>query len=263
MDKQIDLRQGDCLEVMKTMASESVDLIITSPPYFNAKEYSQYGSYTEYLTFIESVFFEAFRLLKKGRMACINISVVIEPRPRRSAESKRFPIPFHLVGIMEKIGYKFLEDIIWVKPSGSAKNRNGGFFRHRQPIAYKPNIVNEYVLVFQKPINGLIDGILRKYPNEVKQKSLVLGEYEKTNVWYINPDTKNEHPAPFPINLVNNLISYYSFVNDTVLDLFMGSGTTGVACVNTNRNFIGIELYENYFNIAKERIYGTIETKAN
>ena len=250
----IEIKQGDCLELMKTMGNESVDLIITSPPYFNARDYSQYASYDEYLSFLQEVFHESFRVLKGGRMICVNISAVIEPRTRRSAESKRYPIPFHLVGVMERLGYKFLEDIIWVKPSGAAKNRNGGFYRHRQPIAYKPNVVNEYILVFQKPINGLIDSILRKYANELTEKSLVSGEYDQTNIWYINPETNVKHPAPFPCVLARKLIRYYSFYGDTVLDCFMGSGTTGVACMNTNRNFIGIELNEQYFNIATERL---------
>ena len=89
---------------------------------------------------------------------------------------------------MEKIGWKFLEDIVWVKPEGAAKNRNGGFFQHRQPLAYKPNTVNEYILIFQKPSGKLIDSIVRSYDAETADKSKVDGSYERSNVWHINPD---------------------------------------------------------------------------
>lgn len=187
-------------------------------------------------------------------MVCTNISVIIEKRDKRSEESKRIALPFHFVEIMGSIGFKFLEDIIWIKPEGSAKNRNGGFYRHRQPIAYKPNIINEYIFVFQKPSGYLIDKVLKEYPINIKEKSLVLGQYERSNVWHMKPNTKSLHPAPFPIELPKNLIKYYSYFDDVVLDPFMGSGTTGVACKELNRDFIGIELDENYFNIAKERI---------
>ena len=105
---------------------------------------------------------------------------------------------------MEEIGFEFLEDIIWMKPDGSAPNRNGGFYRHRKPIAYKPNIVTEYILVFKKPAPFLIDKV-------IKNESLVADGYERTNVWQFNPDTSNWHPAPFPEALAERVIKYYSF----------------------------------------------------
>lgn len=253
-EKTIELWQGDCLEMMDKIADGSIDLVVTSPPYYNAKEYSHWNEYSDYLAFLESVFRLVFQKMKQGRMCCVNIGVVIQAREKRSSESTRIPIPFHLVGIMEKIGFKFLEDIIWVKPEGAAKNRNGGFFQHRQPVSYKPNVVNEYILVFQKPAPFLIDKIVRSYQGSIKEKSLVLGDYERSNVWHINPVTSKEHPAPYPLELCDKLIQYYSYVGDTVLDPFMGSGTTGVSCVNLERNFIGIELHDKYFKIAEKQV---------
>ena len=250
------LYNGDCLEVMNKLIKEGiqVELVVTSPPYYNAKEYSHWNKYEDYLSFLEETFSKVFNLLKDGRMCCVNLSVVIEPRLKRSCESKRIPIPFHFVNIMEKIGFKFLEDIIWVKPEGSAKNRNGRFYQDRNPVQYKPNIINEYILVFQKPMNGLIDKIIRQYKLVDNGESKVEGDYERSNVWYINPETKSKHPAPFPLDLSTKLISYYSYKNDTVLDMFMGSATTGVSCANLNRNFIGIELDKNYFNMSCKRL---------
>lgn len=187
-------------------------------------------------------------------MCVVNISTIIQPRISRNHESRRIPLPFHFVNIMEDIGFKFLEDIIWVKPEGSAKNRNGGFLRHRQPVAYKPNVINEYIFVFQKPMKGLIDKIVRSYTGEIKEKSLVEDGYERTNVWYMNQETKSKHPAPFPKELSDKLIKYYSYVGDTVLDPFMGSGTTALSCKTMNRNYIGFEIHEKYINIANDRL---------
>ena len=254
----IDLRLGNCISLMKTLSDDSVDLVITSPPYYNAREYSHWNSYEDYLSFLREVSVELFRVVKKGHFVAVNLSVVIEPRLNRQNESRRIPIPFHYVNLMEDLGFKFLEDIIWLKPEGSAKNRNAGFYRNRQPIQYKPNIVNEYILVFQKHCKGLIDNIIRGYDSEVRNRSLINGDYERSNVWKINPETHSFHSAPFPLQIPMNLIKYYSYVGDTVLDCFMGSGTTGVACKELDRSFIGIELDETYYNLAKERIECTL-----
>lgn len=244
----------DCVEGMKMLPDGCIDLAVTSPPYFNAKEYSHWETYESYLRWLEGVFTEAFRIMKQGRMCCVNISTILVARKSRNTESTRLPLPFHFVNMMERIGFKFLEDIIWVKPEGAAKNRNGGFFQHRQPVAYKPNVVNEYIFVFQKPAPFLIDRTVRSYEKDRKNQSLVQCEYERSNVWYINPETKSKHPAPYPEKLCDNLIKYYSYVGDTVLDMFMGSGTTAKMAVLNNRKYIGFEISKEYCDIANERV---------
>ena len=244
----------DCLIGLKKIADNIIDLIVTSPPYYNAKEYSHWDTYEDYLLWLKEVFTLIYDKLKEGRMCCVNLSVIIQSREKRSAESKRIPLPFHFVNLMEDIGFKFLEDIIWVKPEGAAKNRNGRFYQDRQPVQYKPNIVNEYILVFQKPSKFLIDRIVRSYQGEVKEKSLVEGEYERSNVWYINPETKSKHPAPYPEELCEKLVKYYSYVGDLVVDPFMGSGTTAKVCKINNRNYIGFELCSEYSDMANTRV---------
>lgn len=235
------------------LEDNSIDLVVTSPPYYNAKEYSHWNSYNEFLDWLKNVFALTYTKLKEGRMCCVNLSVIIEPRAKRNAESKRIPLPFHFVNLMEEIGFKFLEDIIWVKPEGAAKNRNGGFYRHRQPVAYKPNIVNEYIFVFQKPSPYLIDKIVRSYNGKRKEMSLVDDGYERSNVWYINPETKSKHLAPYPEKLCERLIKYYSYCGDVVLDMFMGSGTTAQASKANNRKYIGFEVNKEYYALAKKR----------
>lgn len=243
------LLKGDCLNVMDQMIKDdmNVDTVITSPPYFNAREYSYYESYDVYLDFLKDVFNRTRILMTNSSFLIVNVSPVIEARESRNTKSKRYPIPQDLTYMLTRSGFEFLDEIIWKKPDGAVKNRVGGFHRSRKPKTYKPNCVTESLLVFQRDDSGLID----KY---LKNTSLVTGDYDRTNVWEINPETKSQHPAPFPITLVEKLIRYYSYEDDVVFDPFMGSGTTGVACKNLNRNFIGIELDETYFEIAKKRI---------
>ena len=121
-------------------------------------------------------------------------------------------------------------------------------------MAYKPNVVNEYIFVFQKPAPFLIDKLIRSYTGKIKQNSLVNGEYEKTNIWYINPETRSKHPAPYPYELCEKLIRYYSYIGDTVFDPFMGSGTTAIAANNLNRLFVGIEIHKEFLDMAEERL---------
>ena len=256
MTDDIRIYNKDCIKYMQEIDNDVIDLTITSPPYYNAKSYSQYNNYDEYLNFLKEVFTLVYEKTKSGRMCIVNISCVIEARKSRSTSSTRFAIPFHFVPLMENIGWKFLEDIIWLKPEGSASNRNGNFFRERQPVMYKPNVINEYIFVFQKPAKFLIDKIIKEYKAKDEGKSLILGDYERTNIWYNNTETaKNKkHSAPFPIQIPTKLVQYYSFVGDTVFDPFMGSGTTGLACINTDRKFIGTEMDKEYFEVSKERL---------
>lgn len=245
---------GDCKDILKTIGSESVHLTCTSPPYFNAREYSTWPTYEDYLQFLHDVFREVLCVTVAGRMCAVNLSPVIEPRESRSHESKRLAIPFHFFSIMEQMGWKYIDDIVWLKPEGAAINRNGGFFQHRKPVAYKPNIVTETIFIFQKPANFLIDKVVRSYDGEILEQSLVQSPYERSNVWKINPETASKHLAPYPKQLSDRIVKYYSYVNDVVLDPFMGSGTTAVSCVDLKRNYIGIELHQEYIDMANKRI---------
>ena len=238
---------GDNIETLKELDNNSVDLVVTSPPYFNAKEYSQYDTLESYMDIMKKTFELVENILKESRMCIINISPVIVKREKRSEQSYRIPLPYYFVPMMEDIGFEFLEDIIWEKPESSVPNRNGGFFRHRKPIAYKPNIVTEYILIFKKKSNFLIDKILQN-------NSLVEDDYERSNIWKIHPKTKSKHPAPFPDELAKKCILYYSYKGDVILDPFVGSGTTCKVAKDLGRKYIGIDVSQKYIDIAKDRL---------
>jgi DNA modification methylase len=256
----INVINKDCVSGIKELENETIHLTWTSPPYYNAKSYSQWPTYQDYLDFLREVFLEVFRVTKEGRMCVVNLSPVIVPRESRNSESCRLPIPYDFFPIMKEIGWKYLDDIVWVKPEGASINRNGGFFQHRKPVAYKPNLVSEVIFVFQKPANFLIDKIVRSYKDDILKESLVIGDYERSNVWRINPETKSKHLAPYPEELSDKIIKYYSFVGDVVLDPFLGSGTTLVSCKKLKRNGIGFEIHEEYCKMSEERI-NKINTK--
>jgi DNA modification methylase len=248
-----------CIKGLTAMKNDNkkIHLTITSPPYYNAKDYVAYKDYKEYLDTLKIVFTLIYEITENGRMCCVNISNILVQRENRNSESKRIPLAFHFVPLMEEIGWKFIEDIIWLKPEGAAKNRNGGFFQHRQPVAYKPNIINEYIFIFQKPSKFLIDKVVRGYDAITSLNSKVADGYERTNVWKINPETKSKHPAPYPELLVDNLVKYYSFCGDLILDPFVGSGTTLISAFKLNRKSIGFEIHRKYIDIFENRIKAT------
>lgn len=244
----------DCLTGLKKIEQEIIHLTWTSPPYYNAKSYSEWATYEDYLEFLKNVFEQVYRVTLPGRICAVNLSPVIVQRESRAHESKRLAIPFHFFSIMESLGWKYIDDIVWVKPEGAAINRNGGFFQHRKPVAYKPNLVSETIFIFQKPANFLIDKIVRSYKDEILEKSLVREDYERSNVWLINPETKSKHLAPYPEKLSDNIIKYYSFYGDTILDPFLGSGTTIISCEKLGRNGIGYEIHDEYVQLSEERL---------
>ena len=245
---------GDCRDTMKTLDESSIHLAVTSPPYYNARDYATWPTYQAYLDFLEEVFAEVYRVLADGRMFVVNSSPVIsQPEKVSKEDSTRWPIPFHIFNLCEKVGFKYIDDIQWVKPEGAAPNRNGAFYQNRKPVTYKPNTISEALLVMQKP-TCKVSKAIKGYKGEVLEQSLVPDGYERSNVWYINPETASKHTAPYPVALTDRLVSYYSYVGDTVLDPFNGSGTTGVSAVKANRFYIGCELHQQYVDMSNERI---------
>ncbi|MBI4722702.1 MAG: HEAT repeat domain-containing protein [Candidatus Stahlbacteria bacterium] len=242
---------GDVRDVLKIVPDESIHLTFTSPPYYNARDYSIYQSYQEYLQFLDKVFREVYRVTKEGRFFVLNTSPIIIPRVSRQHSSKRYPIPFDIHAFLVNMGWEFIDDIIWLKPETSVKNRNAGFLQHRKPLGYKSNPVTEYLMVYRKKTEKLIDWNIRQYDWEVVKKSKVMEEYETSNVWKIDPTFNKVHTAVFPLELCNRVIKFYSFKGDLVFDPFAGSGTLGKAARKLERLFFLTEQDEKYFELIR------------
>ena len=242
---------SDVLDVFEFVPNESVHLTFTSPPYYNARDYSIYPSYEVYLKFLRDVFKETHRITKEGRFLIVNTSPVIVPRISRSHSSKRYPIPFDLHAILVKEGWEFIDDIIWEKPEYSVKNRVGGFQQHRKPLGYKPNTITEYLMVYRKQTDKLLDWNMHQYDSETVEKSKVKGDFDTNNVWQICPKSDKIHPAVFPAELCKRVIQYYSYEGDLIFDPFGGSGTLGYTAKKMGRNFFLTEKDKKYFEYMK------------
>lgn len=245
---------GDSENILTQLLTECIDLIVTSPPYFNAMGYVQYSTYADYLNKMRAIIVLCHNVLKEGRFFAINTSPVIVPRKNRSLSSKRLAIPFDLHSIFIDTGFDFIDDIIWEKPKGAAGKRGTGFSRGRKPLQYKSIPVTEYILVYRKSTNRLIDWNINKHPDQqIVNNSRIAGDYEDTNIWRINPQKDKDHPAVFPLELVENLIKYYSFIDDMILDPFAGVGTTGQAATKLDRRFFLVEQNDDYVKTIKSR----------
>ena len=238
--------EGDTREVMKLLPDGCVHLTFTSPPYYNARDYSIYKSYQQYLDFLGEVFEAVHRITKEGRFLLINTSPVIVPRFSRQHASRRYPIPFDLHNIVSDLGWEFIDDIVWAKPEASAKNRVGGFQQHRKPLGYKPNMITEYVMVYRKKSSRLIDWNMKQYPTSIIEDSKVNEGFETTNLWEIDPMTDPIHSAVFPHELCDRVIKYYSYHGDLVFDPFAGSGTFGLAAKRLDRLYFLTEQEPDY-----------------
>jgi len=244
---------ADVLEAINYIQDESIHLTFTSPPYYNARDYSIYPSYKDYLEFLDKVFKETHRITKEGRFLIVNTSPIIIPRVSRNHSSKRYGIPFDLHPYLVKAGWEFIDDIIWLKPEASVKNRIGGFMQHRKPLAYKPNCITEYLMVYRKSTEKLLDWNIRNYDQEIVNNSKVVDGYETTNVWKIDPSFDKVHSAIFPVELCKRVIQYYSYQDDLIFDPFGGSGTVGRTAKALKRHFLMTEKDLNYFEYMKSK----------
>lgn len=249
---------GDSESLISELPAESVDLIFTSPPYYNAKpEYSEYIDYEDYLYKMRKIIRASARVLSDGRFFVLNVSPVLLRRKNRNSSSTRIAVPFDFHRIFIEEGFEFIDDIIWKKPSGAgwATGRGRRFAADRNALQYKAVPVTEYVLVYRKKTDKLIDWYLKNHPDrEVVEKSRIKN-YEPTNVWEISPAYSKKHPAIFPLELAERVITHYSFVNDVVLDPFAGIGTTALAAIKNQRRFVMFEMDEEYIKEIK-RVVG-------
>ncbi|GAA8566224.1 hypothetical protein HpDR60_11770 [Helicobacter pylori] len=177
--KKPSLLVGDNAQTLNKIAPSSVNLIFTSPPYYNARIYSDYKNYKDYLSAMSQSLKACFRVLEEGRFIIINVSPVITKRAGREFESVRYPIHFDFHQILIDNGFYFVDEILWIKPDFSVPNRIGGYLQNKKPLGYKPNCVSESLLVYRKKAPFLLDKnikIAEKRLKPIKQNHTLFGK---------------------------------------------------------------------------------------
>lgn len=241
---------GDNRVTLNKIKDKQIQLIFTSPPYYNARIYSNYDykSYEEYLNFMFESLKQCHRILEDGRFILINVSPVITKRAGREFESIRYPIHFDFHKILQVAGFYFIDEIIWIKPEYSVPNRIAGYLQTKKPLSYKPNCITESVMVYRKNSPFLLDKNIKAYDKNLKND----GQIDSTNCWYISPKSDKNHPAVFPSELCEKVLKYYSFENDIVCDPFAGSGTFGKVAIKMNRTPLLCEQNKEYCDKLKK-----------
>jgi len=243
-------------EDMRELQDGSVHLVVTSPPYFNAPfDYPDlFENYDAFLDKMTKVAKELKRVLAQGRIVCIVCDDIL-------IEGKKYPIVADLTKIYIKEGFTYRDKIIWIKPEGYIRisRRSGVILQHPYPMYFYPDNIQETILIFQ---NGKFD--YKSIPEEVKKQSKIdISEYQKRK-WYLTTwNIVNVLPlknrlengiAAFPEEIPNRLIKLFSYVGETVLDPFMGSGTTNKVAAMLKRNSIGYEIDLELLEVVKEKM---------
>jgi DNA modification methylase len=250
---------GDSREVI--IPSASVHLVVTSPPYWTLKNYpvlkGQMGLISEFDTFMDElervwkICYQA--LVPGGRLVCVVGDVCLS---RRKNAGRHIVMPLH-AAIQERcrhIGFDNLAPIIWYKIANASYEVEGGSRFLGKP--YEPNSIIkndiEFILMQRKP------GGYRHPSKSARVLSLVSEENHRNwfqQIWTgITGASTRNHPAPFPLELAERLVRMFSFVGDTVLDPFMGTGTTNLAAARWGRNSIGVEIEPEYFDMSHQRL---------
>lgn len=250
--------QADARE-LSFIRDESVHLVVTSPPYWTLKQYNPHPAqlghvedYQEFLGELEKVWRECLRVLTPGgRLVCVVGDVCVS----RRAFGRHMVFPLHadIVVTCRKIGFDNLNPIIWHKIANACfEVENGSKFLGKP---YEPNAIIkndiEFILMQRKP-----GGYRRPTPAQRERSRISKEEFDAwfRQFWSIPGESTREHPAPFPLELAYRLVRMFSFVGDTVLDPFCGTGTTMLAAMRACRNSIGVEIDPQYLDIAERRL---------
>jgi len=248
---------------MTELEAGSVSLTVTSPPYWNAIDYDQHTKdpgkwyrtrkgepYDEYLDFMSDSFSEVLRVTRPSGFCAVIIGTVLH-------KGKHYPVPFHLVGRLEDVGWRFHDQITWYKVTGGVK-RARVLIQKPYPGYYYPNLMTEQILVFRKPGERPI--YADRKPEERAASEVAIDELFKKemahNIWHIPPvpPTQKKHPCPFPEEIPFRLILLYSYRGDLVLDPFLGVGTTAKVALALGRRAAGYEIRKEYVDAARRRI---------
>lgn len=259
-EKDINVYNADCLDFMRCLPDGWVDLTVTSPPYDNLRTYN--GN-------IDQWNFEKFKLIAKELFrVTANGGVVVWVVSDATIKGNETGSSFRQALYFQECGFNLHDTMIWVKDGGGAVGSNKCYTQNFEYMfVFSKGTPKSINLIYDKP--NLSYGVdksgvgRRKADGEKKiEKRKPSKEFSRrNNWWYIPPQKGGDHPAVFPLQLAKDHILSWSNENDTVFDPFLGSGTTGVAAVQTGRNFIGVELDEKYYKIANERIGNELAEK--
>ena len=263
---------GDCIRVMKDLPESFVDLIVTSPPYGVGIDYDTHDDdmdFEEYKSFSKEWLTQAFRLLKDDGRIALNIPYEIN----RQKKGGRIFMVAELWKIMQDIGYKFfgVVDLEEDSPHRSKTTAWGSWMSPSSPYIYNPKecIILAYKKDHIKKIKGEPQWVgVEVIDEETEKKKIKYTEDQKKEFielvygqWNYFADTKSMTKATFSMDIPTKAIKILTYKNDLVLDPFAGSGTSLVAAEILDRNWIGIELSENYSEIARKRVQGFIDKK--
>jgi len=244
---------------MPELADESIQLIVTSPPYFNAPfDYQDlFPSYEAYLELIRGFARESRRVLETGRVVAVNTDDML-------VEGKRYPIVADTTRIFMEEGFDYRDRITWKKPEGYIRisRRSGVLLQHPWPMYYYPDNIQESILIFQKGKADYRALRRRQGEDDPIEKAEYLGGKWYLNLWEMTNRLPNqtgdwkpsEYPAAFPDELAYRLIRLFSYRGETVLDPFLGSGTTSRVAAKEGRNSVGYELMRNLRDLIERRI---------
>lgn len=243
---------------MNEIEDKSVQLIITSPPYWQLKDYgheNQIGfndTYEEYINKLNIVWAESYRVLENGCKLCINIGDQYA-RTTYYGRYKVIPIRTEIIKFCEAIGFDYMGAVIWQKV-GTTNTTGGasimGSFPHPRNGIFKLDY--EFILIFKK-----LGKSTKKISKEIKEQSVMTKEEWNTYFtghWNFRGAKQDKHIAMFPTELPKRLIKMFSFVGDTVLDPFLGSGTTSLVAQKLQRNSIGYEINQEFIPLIKEKL---------
>jgi DNA modification methylase len=251
---------GDARDLSK-MADESVHLVVTSPPYWTLKEYrksvGQLGfvqDYEEFLGQLDKVWEHCFRVLVPGGRLIIVVGDVCLSRRRNGGRHTVVPLHASLQEHCRRIGFDNVAPIIWYKIANAVyevENRGGFLGKPFEPNAVVKNDI-EFILMQRK------SGGYRSPTIHARILSVISGDNHQKwfqQIWSdVTGASTKHHPAPYPLELAERLVRMFSFVGDTVLDPFMGTGTSNIAAMRWGRNSVGVEVDSHYFELSRKRI---------
>jgi modification methylase len=260
LDTSHELVQGDA-RVASALPERSIHLAMTSPPYWTLKRYNEHKEqlghvedYGDFIAALDEVWTNCYRALVPGGRLIINVGDVCLSRRRNNGRHTVVPLHATIQDHCKEIGFDNLAPIIWHKIANANYEVSGGGGFLGKP--YEPNAVIkndiEFVLMQRKP------GGYRSPAARERLLSVISAQNHQAwfrQIWCDLPGTSSrQHPAPYPLEFAERLVRMFSFVGDTVLDPFMGTGTTNLACARWGRNSVGIELDAKYYEIARRAV---------